>query len=49
MLSQVLKPRNYITFTNLKIGPELALVSEQVNKTCYRLKREKKPYIAVYI
>jgi hypothetical protein len=42
MLSQVLKPRDYITFTDLEIGPELALVPKQVSKTCYRSKRERK-------
>jgi hypothetical protein len=42
MLSQVLEPRDYITFTDPEISPELALVPEQVSKTYYRSKRERK-------
>jgi hypothetical protein len=42
MLSQVLKSRDYITFTNPEIGLKLALVPEQISKTCYKLKRERK-------
>jgi hypothetical protein len=42
VLSQVLEPRDYITFTDPEIGPELALVPKQVSKTCYRSKRERK-------
>jgi hypothetical protein len=50
VLSQVLEPRNYITFTDPEIGPELALVSEQVSKRRYRLKREKKTlYYRLYL
>jgi hypothetical protein len=50
MLSQILKPRNYITFTNPEIGPELALIPEQVSKRYYRLKKEKKTlYYRLYL
>jgi hypothetical protein len=38
---QILKLYNYITFTDLKIGFELALILKRVNKMCYKLKREK--------
>jgi hypothetical protein len=42
MLSQILKPRNYITFTDLEIGLKLALVPKQVSKTRYKSKRKRK-------
>jgi hypothetical protein len=46
----MLKSHNYITFTNLKIGLELALISEQVSKTRYRSKRKRKPlYYRLYL
>jgi hypothetical protein len=42
MLLQVLKPRNYITFTDPEIGLKLTLILKRVSKTYYRSKREKK-------
>jgi hypothetical protein len=49
VLSQILKPRNYITFIDLEIGPKLALVLKQVNKRRYKLKRKKKNLISPLI
>jgi hypothetical protein len=50
MLSQILKPRDYIMFINPEISLELALVLKQVNKRRYRSKKEKKTlYYRLYL